>query len=393
MHIRTALLVCPTVIAMAVTATAPAAVAGADQPGTVRGWGTLTGGGALDTRLSPTSVSIPDPSPVMQVGSSNSTEYALLADGTLWAWGLGVRGQLGNGTDGNSLSTPVQVEFPAGVSIAYIPVNSMPYDTGLAVDTSGHAWGWGLNGGGDLCLGNKQSSDRPVELPLPDVTALAGAANHTVYDAGGVLYSCGTNGNGVLGAGPHAPGDALSPVRVKYLNGSEVAALVSSQQNAGALLSNGQYYDWGSSPEGQLGVGRTGKSSVPVLVSLPSAVVQVAQGGSLPGNGQTLVKLADGALYAWGDNSYHQIDPGGPGAQLTPRRIHAPAGVTYATLASGGGTSYAITTSGDVYAWGQNNYGQVGNGTTRQASSPVLVASSASLISSTAKNVVVGRGG
>jgi alpha-tubulin suppressor-like RCC1 family protein len=350
----------------------------------------FTGGRPGDTRLSPTSVAIPDSSPVKQVGSSNSSEYALLANGTLWAWGLGTHGELGDGGDSSSFSIAVQVRFPDGVSIASIPTNSMPFNTGMAVDTSGHAWGWGLNAGGPLCLGNTRSSNVPVELPFQDVTALAGAANHAVYDADGVLYSCGQNGIGVLGAGPHAPGDATRPVQVENLSGDDVTALVSSQQNAGALLSDGRYYDWGFSKEGQLGNGSTSPSSVPVEVHLPAAVTQVAQGGSKPNNGQTLVSLSDGSLYGWGDNSYDQIAEGLPSALRTPRRVSSLA-FGALKLASGGSTSYAITTGGDLYAWGQNNHGQVGNGSTvRVVKQPVLIATSVSAVSATAKNAVAG---
>jgi alpha-tubulin suppressor-like RCC1 family protein len=392
MHRKAAFLASSAIAAVTMVATASAALAGTNQPCTVSGWGRLTGGQPGDMRLSPTPVSIPDSARVAQVGSSNSTEYALLADGTLWAWGLGGRGQLGNGTYSNSLTTAVRVKFPAGVSISYIPVDSMPFDTGLAVDSTGRAWGWGLNGGGDLCLGSSISSNVPVKLPFRDVTALAGAANHAVYDAAGVLYSCGTNSSGVLGAGANAPGDAESPVRVKKLSGSKVTALVSSFEDAGALLGNGRYYDWGLGNNGQLGDGSTQKSAVPVQVSVPSSspIVQAAQGGSLFTNGQTLVRLANGAIYGWGDNAYHQLVPGGPGVQLTPRQISAPAGVSYTTLASGGSTSYALTTSHDLYAWGQNNEGQVGDGSTTDARTPVQVSSSAWFISATAKNAVEG---
>lgn len=391
MHGKTALLVCPAVTALAMTATAPAWAA--SQPCSIRHWGEFTGGKVNDMRLSPTAVPRPGSSPVVQVASSNSTEYALLADGTLWAWGLGTQGQLGNGTYKNSVSTPVRVKFPGNVPIASIPVNSMPFDTGLAVDTTGHVWGWGRNGGGDLCLGNKQRTNRPVKLPFSHVTALAGAANHTTYDANGVLYSCGTNSAGVLGAGPGAPGDATTPVRVKKLSGSNVTTVVASFENAGALLSNGAYYDWGRNAAGQLGDGSTQNSPVPVHVSLPGSVKQVAQGGSLTDNGQTLAMLGNGTVYGWGSNRYHQLDPAGPSAQHTPRRLSAPAGVTYSRLATGGSTSYAISRSGSVYAWGQNNVGQVGNGTTTNARTPVRVTSPASLISATAKNVVVGCAG
>jgi alpha-tubulin suppressor-like RCC1 family protein len=391
---RTRRLACCTVICVAVMAAAPAANADLTPGCAVRHWGSFSGGStsAQDILLSPAEMAFHTRSPVVQVGSSNSTQYALLANGTLWAWGQGENGQLGNGSRRNSLSTPVHVRFPPGVSIAYIPVNSMPFNTALAVDTQGNAWGWGLNGNGELCLGNTMAHELPVRLPLTDVTALAGASGHAVYDSGAVVYSCGANRQGVLGAGPQYRTTALRPVRVSSLDGSQVTTLVSSFENAGALLSDGQYYDWGLNSAGQLGDGTTTSSSVPVPASLPdhAGVIQVAEGGSEPYNGQTLVRLADGSLYAWGDNSYDQIDPVGPAAQLAPVQFRAPAGTTYALLASGGGTSYAITTSGDVYAWGESDYGQAGDGSTGTAFIPALVASGASLISSTARDVVVG---
>ncbi len=383
-------LICSAIAACAVMATGPAVLAGTSTCPVLH-WGTFTGAPKVKTLLTPTAVSIPGHSQVIQVGSSNSDDYALLANGTLWAWGEGGFGELGNGTTERFSSTPVRVEFPKGVSIAYIPVNSMPWNTALAVDTNGNVWGWGYNSGGPLCLGNQTSYDRPVELPFTNVTSLAGAAEHAVYDSGGVLYSCGLDAAGVLGAGRKVPYDSLTPVKVKILNGSDVTSLVSSYQNSGALLSNGQYYDWGLNNEGQLGDGSTADSPVPVLVSIPdqSPVVQAALGGSLAHNGETMVKLADGTEYGWGDNAYKQLDAGASAAQLTPLRLRPPAGVTYSILAANGGTTYEITTANDVYARGWGRWGQIGDGSRANASKPVMVLSGMSLISATAKNVVV----
>ena len=75
-------------------------------------------------------------------------------------------------------------------------------------------------------------------------------------------------------------------------------------------------------------------------------------------------------------------------------RIHPPAGVTYQRLATGSATSYAVSTAGNVHAWGVSHVGQVGNGRTRTAAASVLVASGARSISATANNVVISlRGG
>jgi hypothetical protein len=143
----------------------------------VKHWGAFFGGAKgvnYDLAASPVAVTLPGT--VAEIGTSNSTQYALLTDGSLYAWGLGTLGQLGDGHGENSFTRPVRVRFPAGVKIASIPDDAMPYDTGLAVDTKGNVWGWGRNGGGELCLGNTRAYRTPVRLPLSRVTALAGPA-------------------------------------------------------------------------------------------------------------------------------------------------------------------------------------------------------------------------
>src|SRR5579859_7323166 len=90
-----------------------------------------------------------------------------------------------------------------------------------------------------------------------------------------------------------------------------------------------------------------------------------------------------------GDNAYKQLDAGASAAQLTPLRLRPPAGVTYSILAANGGTTYEITTANDVYARGWGRWGQIGDGSRANASKPVMVLSGMSLISATAKNVVV----
>jgi alpha-tubulin suppressor-like RCC1 family protein len=356
----------------------------------IQHWGSFFGGGGgnFDVDTKPTNVILPGV--VAQVASSNSTEYALLTDGKLYAWGLGSQGQLGNGKKHNSFTQPVRVRFPAGVKIASIPIDVMPYDTGLAVDTKGQVWGWGHNGGGELCLDNHQQYLRPVQLPLPitNVTTLAGASDHALYDANGTVYACGQNIDGSLGDGSKA--NSTTPVQVAGLSGANVSLLVASFANSGALLKDGTYYDWGYNGDGQLGDGKIGKASdVPVKVKLPAAVKQVAQGGSYWGNGQTLVLLADGRLYSWGDNWAGQLGLGRRGMEPSPKRFRSPANVVYTELATGSATSYALTIGGNVYAWGASHVGQVGNGGTATVTKPVLVATHATRISSTANNVVV----
>ena len=80
--------------------------------------------------------------------------------------------------------------------------------------------------------------------------------------------------------------------------------------------------------------------------------------------------LADGSLWSWGDNRDFQLGDGTRVNRATPVRFRAPAGVTFKALATGGLTSYALSTTGQVYAWGGNSLGEVGNGRTRSARRP-----------------------
>jgi alpha-tubulin suppressor-like RCC1 family protein len=360
-----------------------------ERPSTVKHWGSYFGGRKGENyKVGASPVALTVPGAVAQVGTSNSTQYALLTNGALYAWGLGTHGELGDGGSVNSMNQPVQVRFPAGVRIAFIPTDVMPYDTGLAVDTEGRVWGWGLNGGGELCLGNTKTYATPVLLPLRDVTTLAGASNHALYDSNGTVYACGQNLEGDLGDGTMA--DTTTPVKVTGIGSSSVTDLVASFANSGALLSNGDYLDWGYNANGQLGDGQTGApSDVPVRVALGHPVAQVAQGGSIWNNGQTIAMLSNGSLWGWGDDWAGQLGDGTQTSQPVPARFFSPPGVTYLSLATGSATSYAISTTGKVYAWGVNSLGQVGDGSMLAALSPVVVAAHASLISATANNVLI----
>jgi alpha-tubulin suppressor-like RCC1 family protein len=362
------------------------------QPSSVEYWGAFFGGagGPYAPQTSPFKVTLPGT--VAEVGSSNSTEYALLTNGTLYAWGLGDKGELGNGSLQNSLTKPVRVRFPRGVRIWSIPTDAMPYDTGLAIDTTGRAWGWGDNFGGELCLGNTKVHATPVELRFAHVTLVAGANNHALYDSNGNVYACGWNAAGDLGTGSwHS---AMKPARVVGLDGSKVTRLVASFANSGALLSNGQYYDWGYDGAGQLGDGRINKKAdVPVRVKLPYRVTQIAQGGSIWSNGQTLAMLSNGSLWGWGNNRACQLGSVAPKAVPTPVRVLQHPG--FVALATGSATAYGISkANGAVYAWGANHLGQVGYGTAQTVCTPVqVVPSGATEISSTANNVVVSTPG
>jgi alpha-tubulin suppressor-like RCC1 family protein len=322
---------------------------------------------------------------VVQVATSNSDGYALTSSGTVWAWGVASYGELGNGTTSPYSTRAVKVSFPAGVRVTTL-ANPMPFDGALAIDSAGRAWGWGLNATGDLCLPALLEL-RPARIPLAGVTLAAGARTHSLLYAGGRVYACGSGQYGELGTGSTA--NAATPAPVTGLPATaRVTALAASWGGSGALLSNGTYYDWGYNADGQLGDGSTADSDVPAQVGLPAAVRQVSQGGSGAANGQTVAVLADGVVLAWGDNQKGQLGDGGTTSSDVPVRVRVPAAVTFVTVNSGGYACYAIDSTGQLWAWGGNQNGQLGTGSgTLTETSPVRVGIRLTEVSSTASNV------
>jgi alpha-tubulin suppressor-like RCC1 family protein len=322
---------------------------------------------------------------VVQIATSNSDGYALTSNGTVWAWGVGSYGELGNGKTPAYDTTAVQVDFPAGIKVSSL-ANPMPFDGALAIDTNGHVWGWGLNGAGDLCLSGLTET-RPRQIALSDVTLATGARTHSLFDSSGRVYACGDGEGGVLGDGSTT--SSSKPVGIVGLPTNEnVTSLTSSWEGSGALLANGTYYDWGYNSSGQLGNGNRTNSDVPVQVKLADPVRQVFQGGSGAKNGQSIAILLNGSVWAWGDNRQGQLGDGSRTSSDVPVRVEVPAGVMFSKVNSGGYSCYAIDGGGRLWAWGGNDNGQLGTGSTALVETkPVDVGVNLAQISSTASNV------
>jgi alpha-tubulin suppressor-like RCC1 family protein len=323
---------------------------------------------------------------VTQIATSNSTGYALTSAGAVYAWGAGSEGELGDGTTTRLSRRAVRVRFPAGVRIAKLP-NPMPYNGGMAIDTTGHVWGWGNDEARNFCQPVGALLDTPARVPLSHVTLAAGAWRHSVYDAGGRIVSCGLSDHGQLGNGTSGPAaDTGTPVAVRGLPAGRVVALTSAFGNAGALMADGAYYDWGIGSGGQLGDGRWVQRTTAVRVPLPGPVKQVFEGGSFPDNGQTMALVSDSELWVWGTNGSGQLGDGTTTASAWPRRVAA--ADRFVAVSSGGATDYAIGQSGELWAWGQDSEGEIGDGgDARMSTTPISDGIHVTQVTATARNV------
>ena len=161
-----------------------------------------------------------------------------------------------------------------------------------------------------------------------------------------------------------------------------LAAMPELATPAAAGPSGGPLFSWGGNIDGELGVGEnTGPqtcattfggpcSKTPVAVALPSGVTAVA---SAAGDGDSLAVGSDGNAYAWGFNNNGQLGNGTTTRTSTPTRVSLPSGVTATAVAAGEFHSLTIGSDGHLYAFGGNPEGELGNGTTTGSSTPVRV--------------------
>lgn len=355
----------------------PAAQAQSD---TVYRWGgySTVAWGARGHQGVPTAV--PGLSDVVALAAGNSANYALLSDGQEWAWGNNGYGQLGNDSRTDSLTDPVEVQFPAGTVIKAIGEAD---DMAFAVDSRGRGWSWGWNGRGTLCQGDHRGYDVPTQVPnLSNLVAVQGGGGTVVWlTATGTVYSCGDV----------ATGDSDTPYRVTGLPaGDPVVAISAGNAYSTALTASGQIWDWGLGGAGQLGDGSSQSSAVPVHVLLPSGTfaTQVYSGGDLGNDGHQLAVLNTGAVVSWGSNVCGQLGEGHSGQESVPVVVQALHGMSVSSVASGGSTSYVVDSSGNLWAWGSDKGDQVRQPARRCVGSPTKVDTGVTLVSATASDVL-----
>ncbi|MDR6999281.1 HYR domain-containing protein [Neobacillus niacini] len=295
---------------------------------------------------------------------------SILSDGLVRAWGANYSGQLGDGTLNDSNIPETVMALMNAIEVAAGVFHSLA----LLSDSTVRAWG--DNFSGQLGDGTFNSSTVPVSvIGLTDAIAISAGLNHSLALLNdGTVRAWGGNFFGQLGNGT----DTTSNVPVTVIGLSNVIAIAAGGGHSLALLDEGTVRSWGENSNGELGDGSTTDRSIPVQV--------VGTGGSgflnnviaiAAGEFHNLALLNDGTVLTWGNNEYGQLGDGTNTSSNVPVQVLGTGGSGFlnnvVAIAAGGFHSLALLNDGTVVGWGNNESGQLGDGNNTDSDFPVPV--------------------
>jgi alpha-tubulin suppressor-like RCC1 family protein len=296
--------------------------------------------------------------PVVQLALGGSSACALRANGSMWCWGEGFAGELGDGT--MTLDRPQPAPVPAlGTSVVRI---GMGVQHSMAITKDHSLWLWGMDNTYQLGDGAKDNRLVPWQLPaFAGVTASMSAGEYTTcaVKTDGTAWCWGQNFYGTTGDGTLI--ERQTPVQVTVL-GATIAQISAFADNTCAVRTDGTVWCWGT-PYPRTYMNPTG---TPEQIATITNAVQVAVG-----DGPICVRTKDGYLWCWGWNNVGQVGDGTMMNRSQPVLITS-LGNTVADVGVGSANACARKTDGTVWCWGSDIGGALGTGGNASAT-PVQV--------------------
>lgn len=327
---------------------------------------------------------------IIALSSGNNFTLALKKDGTVWAWGDNGYGQLGNGKENTAHeSIPAKVVGPEGNGYLQDIVAIASGDRhALALESDGTVWAWGDNSSGQLGNGDNDYQDSFVPVQVQNKNATGNLTDITDIDCGyehsialkkdGTVWTWGSNEYSQLGIHPGieasvVPVQVVGTIGINTLTG--VKDIDAGRFHNISLNKDGTVFSWGLNSDGQLGNNSgLGQSYKPVKAVFPSStkIISLSAGGY---TGHSLALDSQRNVWAWGDNKYGQLGINSYQDAATPLKISGLSNILELSAGGEDGHSIALDRDGKVWTWGSNRSGQLGRdlGDLDQSSRPAKI--------------------
>ncbi|MCW2784643.1 MAG: Alpha-tubulin suppressor [Marmoricola sp.] len=302
------------------------------------------------------------------------------SDQTLWCWGAQDSGELGQGgplTFGTTVNKPAKV----GTATDWIAISasgtSLPgHAFACGIRTSGAAYCWGYDGDGELGTGAATTTSPTVVAGGRTWESISAGFSHTCgITTAGALYCWGDPSFGELGITPAPSADVPLPLEVG--TDSDWESVSAGYTGTCAVKATGTMWCWGFGGRGQLGNGGTSDVGTPTQVGADNSWATVSQG-----YGFSCATKVDGTAWCWGPSNGGELANGttvndSTTDALVPTKVGTDTDWSSISTGGTGSTGHACATklTGEVWCWGENGHGQVGDGTQVTRSTPVEVGS------------------
>ena len=295
----------------------------------------------------------------MSVGEDHM--LAIDAGGNVYAWGHNIKGELGDVTCDNK-SAPVKIEVP-GTAVQVEAGNELSF----ARCKNGDLYAWGDNSSYQMGDGMNISRMEPEKMMENVAMVAAGSYHAMAIDTDGVLYVWGRNKNGALGIADsecdQTDENGYPCMSLPYKLMEDVVYIDAGEDYSMAITSDGTLYAWGYDADSQLGIEKTDSvnDNGEAYQSKPAKVMEGVSKSACGSKYMAFALTESGELYAWGNASVgslgtEKIDDPENQVQVTPLKVMD----EVQDIAAGSAHAVALKTDGTAYTWGVNNYCQLG---------------------------------